>query len=127
MTGNGMREMGDDIQQRVADWALILGRCSEDKASVCWSHTVSTDLLWRPDLSILTPGARLPKTSYGHFLAGAPTYPGLCTTQHDHDEPFPPFTIMLMGAARPVSTVAAALWRKNWSETAAFTICDTAE
>lgn len=30
MTGNGMREMGDDIQQRVADWALILGRCSED-------------------------------------------------------------------------------------------------
>ena len=35
MTGNGMRESGDDMQQRAAGWTRTPGHRSGDKASVC--------------------------------------------------------------------------------------------
>ena len=48
MTGNGMREKWDDMQQRATGQSWTLGQCCEDTTSVHRAHTLPTQLLWRP-------------------------------------------------------------------------------
>ena len=48
LTGNGMRERGDDKQQGFTCWAWSLGCCSEDRPSVHGTCALLTELLGRP-------------------------------------------------------------------------------